>query len=237
MLIKTKAFVLSSLKYNDADIILKCYTEQTGFTSFYLKGILKSKKGKLKKAFFQPNSILELIASHRNKQQLEFVREASPAYHYKNLNLDFNKLTVSTFIREVLLESLKHEDANPELYQFIEQSFILLDTKDFSADFHLFFLLELSKFLGFHPGQPKQGNHFDLEEGVFSNQIITNNFLNKQETELFRQYLGMIFDDKNREKFSNIARRKLLDIMLRYYQAHIDGFSYPKSIKVLHQIY
>ncbi len=53
MLSTTKAIVLSAIKYGDSDLIVKCYT-QLGLKSYMLKGILKSKKGKLKVAYFQP---------------------------------------------------------------------------------------------------------------------------------------------------------------------------------------
>jgi DNA repair protein RecO (recombination protein O) len=53
MISKTNAIVLSKIKYSDNDLIVKCYTEQFGVVSFLLKGVLKSKKGKVKVAFFK----------------------------------------------------------------------------------------------------------------------------------------------------------------------------------------
>ena len=51
MVVTTKAIVLSSIKYADSDLIVKCYTE-LGIKSFLVKRIFRQKKGKLTPAFF-----------------------------------------------------------------------------------------------------------------------------------------------------------------------------------------
>ncbi len=237
MIIKTKAIVLSVIKYNDNDVIVKTFTLETGFTAYYIKGLLKSKKGKLKKAFFQPNALLSLVATHKNKGQLEYIKEASPYYHYKTLNLDFNKLTISTFIREILLESLKNEQADEQLYQYIEKQFIQLDQHKFNPNTHLQFLIELATFLGFQPQTNSSGEYFDMESGIFTNKLPLGIFLNKPETLLLKTLLGMVFATDSTQKLSNFERRKGIEIMLKYYQLHIERFIMPKSLKILSQIY
>ena len=42
--IETKAIVLSSLKYGDTSLIVRCYTEQEGLKSFIAKGVFAKKK-------------------------------------------------------------------------------------------------------------------------------------------------------------------------------------------------
>ena len=59
--ITTKAIVLSSLKYSDTSLIVKCYTEQEGIKSYIIKGVLKAKKGGIKVAYFQPLTQLILV--------------------------------------------------------------------------------------------------------------------------------------------------------------------------------
>jgi len=237
MMIKTKAVVLAVIKYNDNDVIVKAFTEETGFTAYYIKGLLKNKKGKLKKAFFQPNALLHLVATHKNKGQLEYIKEASPYYHYKTINIDFDKLTISTFIREILLESLKNEQADTQLYNFIEKQFIQLDQQDYNANSHLHFLIELTAFLGFKPQTDYSGDYFDMESAVFTNKLPLGVFLNKPETLLLNRLLGMVFATNSSQKLSNSERRKGIEIMLKYYQLHIERFIMPKSLSILSQIY
>ena len=54
MQVSTKAIVLTAIKYGDSSLIVRCYTEQSGSKSYLLRGVLKSKKGKLRPAYFQP---------------------------------------------------------------------------------------------------------------------------------------------------------------------------------------
>ena len=53
MVVSTKAIVISKIKYNDNDLIVKCYSASCGVKSYVIKNALKSKKGKLKPAYFQ----------------------------------------------------------------------------------------------------------------------------------------------------------------------------------------
>jgi len=235
MYIKTKAIVLSIIKYNDNGAVLKAYTDQTGFTTYFIRNFFKSRK--FKKALFQPNALLELLASHKDKGQMEHIKEAHVLYHYKNLHVDYNKLNVSTFLREILLESLKNEQADKELFGFIYNKFVQLDTRDFHPDFHLIFMLELSKYLGFFPDIQTQGKYFDMHNGFFTDEIPPFQYLNKEDTNLFNNFLGTIFAVKNIIKISHKDRNKVLNILLDFYHLHIEQFNRPKSVKVLHKIY
>jgi len=66
MQVTTKAVVLKALKYGDTSLIVKAFTASDGLKSYLLKGVLASKKGKLKTAYFQPLTQLELVANHKN---------------------------------------------------------------------------------------------------------------------------------------------------------------------------
>ena len=237
MLVKTPAVVLAVIKYNDTDAVIKTYTAKTGFTTFFGKGFFKGKKSRQKKALFQPNALLDLQYEHKNKGQLEYIKEASLRYHYKTITLDFDKLNISTFLREILLESLKNEQADETLYNFIEQKFFQLDQENFTPDFHLFFLLQLTRFLGFYPDFQTTGIYFDLQNACFTNQIPLAPYLNESESLLFKHISGMIFATNNDAKLNRRQRKNLLDILMRYYQLHLAQFHLPKSIKILNQIY
>ena len=237
MTIKTKAFILTVIKYNDFDAIIKAYAEKTGFTAYYIKGFFRNKSGKIKRAFFQPGAILDLVAGNKNNGKLEFIREVQPAYHYKNINTDFDKLNTSIFLREILQESLKNEQADSELFQYITNAFIKLDHIDFYPDFHLDFLIKLTQYLGFAPSINTVGTYFDMENGIFTENIYSGNFLNKEDSLLLKEYLGTIFDSNPSIKVDQKQRQKLLQILLDFFQVHIDAFKMPKSIKILSQLY
>ena len=151
MLITTRAIVFGSIKYGEADLIVSCFTEKKGLKSYLLRGILKSKKGKLKASLFQPLTQLELVASHKDKGTLERLREARLLSAYRSLHSHVVKSSVVFFLSEMLRNSVKEEEANPRLYEYLETTLSWFDVHDEFANFHLLFLLKLTKYLGFYP--------------------------------------------------------------------------------------
>ncbi len=237
MLIRSEALVLAVISYNDSDAIVKTYTAETGFAAFYIKGFFKGKKARQKKAIFQPNALIEIQFAYKNKDGLSYVKEAGLIYHYKHLNYDFDKLNVSTFLREVLLESLKNEQADTDLFQFIKQKFIALDQQKFEANFHLFFLVELMQKLGFSPDLGTKGRFFDLMNGQFIDNLPLGPYLKEEESALFKYVLGMIFASKKDMKLAQGQRKTVLDSLMKYYAQHIAQFKIPKSLAVFNQLY
>ena len=154
MLVTTKAIVLSTIKYGDADLIVKCYTQE-GLKSYMLKRILKAKKGKLKAAYFQPLTQLELVAKHNVKGNLNFIKEAKVSYPYSSITFDISKQAIALFLSEILNKSIHEEEVNAPLFEYIETALIWLDTHNNVANFHLLFLVNLTKHLGFYPEKEK----------------------------------------------------------------------------------
>ena len=234
---ETPAIVLSVIKYNDTDAVVKTYTAQTGFTAFFVRGFFKGRKSRHYKATFQPGALLELIFHFKNKGQLERFKDVRLLYHYKNIHQDFDKLNIVTFLREILLESLKNEQGDDKLFQFIFKKFVSLDQEILDPDFHLKFMLQLTQYLGFFPDLQTSGAYFDLQNAVFVEQIPLNPYLNKQETSLFRDFSGMIFATEKYTKLKQSDRKVLIDLLLRFYSHHVSQFNTPNSVKILHQMY
>ena len=60
------------------------------------------------------------------------------------------------FISELLYKTLKEEEANPALFDFLINAIQLLDIKDEGIqNFHLVFLLHYMKYLGIYPFNPE----------------------------------------------------------------------------------
>jgi len=106
MQITTKAIILSSLKYGDTSLIVKAFTASDGLKSYLLRGVLNSKKGKLKTAYFQPLMQLEIVANHKNKGTLERIKEAKVSYHYQTLHAQIAKNAMTLFLAEMLSNSI-----------------------------------------------------------------------------------------------------------------------------------
>ncbi|RZJ69404.1 MAG: DNA repair protein RecO, partial [Flavobacterium sp.] len=151
MLVKTKAIVISSLRYQEKGLIVKCFTESDGLKSYFIRDAFSAKKSNQKVAYFQPLSLLEIEASHKNKGTLEYFKEVKLAHPYHSINTDITKTTIAIFLSEMLHHSIKEEEKNQELYSFLETALLWLDSHDEAANFHLILLLEVTKYLGFYP--------------------------------------------------------------------------------------
>jgi DNA repair protein RecO (recombination protein O) len=149
--ITTKAIVLSSLKYSDTSLIVKCYTEQEGIKSYIIKGILKAKKGGIKVAYFQPLTQLILVANNRSKSSLNTLKEVQILNPYKTIYRDIVKQSVVLFMSEGFSNSIQEEQKNEEFYTYLEAGLIWLDAHDKIANFHLIFFLTAAHFLVFYP--------------------------------------------------------------------------------------
>jgi DNA repair protein RecO (recombination protein O) len=151
MLVKTKAFVLSALKYQEKSLIVKCFTYSDGLKSYFVPNAYSGKKSNQKIAYFQPLTLLEIEAVHKNKGTLEHFREIKLAAAYQTIPMDIVKSTIVIFLSEILHHSIREEAKNTSLFDLIESALLWLDAHDEIANFHLILLLEVTKYLGFYP--------------------------------------------------------------------------------------
>lgn len=238
MSVATKAIVLSSIKYGDTSLIVKAFTASDGIKTYLLKGILSSKKGKVKPAYFQPLTQLEIIANHKNKGTLESIREAKLYCHYQTLHSHLAKNAMTLFLAEMLANSIHEEEANESLYNFLEASLQWLDAHDQVSNFHILFLLRLTRFLGFYPEVGNiRATCFDLLEGEFTDTPSLNPIITDENLIFFKTFLGTNFDDVKSIKMNQKNRQELLQSLVIYYELHLQGFRKPKSLAVLNEVF
>lgn len=237
-LLNTKAIVFSAIKYGDTNLIVKCFTKAEGLKSYMVRGVLKSRKGKLKAAYFQPLTQLELTASHNTKGTLHTIREAHVINPYETIHTSIVKQTILLFLSEVLSTSIQEEEENSQLYGYLESSLLWLDTHTNVSNFHLLFLLNLSRFLGFYPDvfeQDKTG--FNLLEGSFTNATYEATVVSGGALVSFKKLLGIHFDAIENVSFSKKERQIILQLIIRYFELHLDGFKKPKSLAILETVF
>jgi DNA repair protein RecO (recombination protein O) len=141
-------------------------------------------------------------------------------------------------LAETLAYSLYEEEKNPGLYQYIETALVWLDTHERTSNFHILFLLNLTKYLGFYP-ETKDLNYayFDLREGVFTNKKPLNNSVSGEKLIMFKSLIGINFDVVGQLGLNSRSRNLMLDILLDYYELHLPAFKEPKSLNVLKEVF
>ena len=260
MLQQTEAIVLHSFKYGETRLIVDVFTRRAGRLSL-IATMPRSQKGRLKKQYFQPMTLLEVAFDQRPQVQLQALKDARLLTAWSSIPFSPEKLALSLFCAEFLYHALRSEQQNEPLFSYICDAFLWLDMAEQSfANFHLTFLMRLSRFLGFYPNlevsgpqaEPTVGQKsvwdahteepfslmFDLREGRFCAEApLHRDFLPPQEARLIRLLMRMDFPTMHLFKFSRHDRNRIVEVLLAYYQLHIPQFPELKSFQVLRELW
>lgn len=240
MLVKTKAIVLHSFKYGESKLIIDLLTAGYGRQAC-IATVGKSPKGKLKKQYFQPLFILEVILDMRQRVRLQHIKEARVDVPFSSIPFSPSKLSLSMFTAEFLRYATKQEQADELTYAYVENSIRWLDECDgHFANFHLVFMMRLSKFLGFYPNLEdfSPGSRFDLRASCFRTDVpLHNDYLPPEEAEKMNLLLRMNYPTMHLYKMTRAERNRMADVILRYYQIHIPDFPELKSIPILKELF
>lgn len=236
MQIKSQAIVLSALRYQEKSLIVKCFTQHFGLKTYFVRNAFSAKNKVLNNAYFQPLNQLQLDATHKNKGSLEYINDLKLIYPYQSISVEFYKSAVSIFLAEVLSYTIKEEQPNDKLFLFLTTSLKWFDEHEFSVDFHLWFLLQYTKFLGFYPDDSsKDLLYFNPNEGSFTMHFTPNCFT-EDDTELFKKLFEISLNE-SKIKLTNKERKQLLKHLLCYYELHVIGFKPVKSVDVLADLF
>ncbi len=237
---ETRAIVLNHLKYSDNSAIAHFYTEKFGRLSVMIRHS-KSKKSISKKSILQPFFLLKLTIQYKQNREIQQCKEMNNSPIFNDIPFNIVKSSIVMFLVEFLTKVLKEEEANPALFEFLHSSIQLFDqTNVGSANFHLIFLYELSKFLGFYPNDnyTDENCYFNLKEGNYSNFKEADYIsLNSQQSKLLNQISISGFQSLDKLELSRNQRMTLLNALISYYKFHLPEISKIKSLEVLNQVF
>ena len=238
MLVSTEAISLNYIKYSETSIIVKCFTKSNGIKSYLLKGIRTSKKKKINIGFFQPLTQLELDANHRNNGNLESIRSVKIINPYKTIHLDIVKNCIVMFLSEVLSKSIKEEEKNFALFNFLKHSMVWLDQSERFSNFHIHFLIKLLTFLGISPDLSNQNfDSFNMIDGIFCQYDRSEYCVEGEIVSHFKIFLGTDFDNQVKEVNTSVKRKKLIEFLIKYMQIHLSDFKRPTSLNILYELF
>jgi DNA repair protein RecO (recombination protein O) len=220
MLQKTRGIVLRYTRFKETSIIVTIFTEAFGTHAYIVNNVRSSKPG-TKMALYQPLTLLDLVVYHRPNQSIARIKELKCIYPYQTLSQDIRKSSVMLFLGEALNKSLKEESHPQDLFEFIQRSFITLDHLSHGIEnFHLLFLLKLSRYLGFGANRADE---------LFIDTLAKNLQTENISTLLSADYTSPL-------QLTLPQRRQALDALLALYASHIDSFSEMKSVDVIREL-
>ena len=236
MLISTRGIVIRNVKYSESSVISKIYTRTLGMQSYMIQGI-HGAKAAIKPSLLQAMTLLDLVAYHNKLKDLHRLKEARPAPVLESLPFDVNKSSIGLFMSEIIYKTIREEEPNEPLFDFIEECIIYLDESETTQPLlPVFFMLELSKHLGFYPHNniDEDNYYFHLKEGYFSpNSGIENEVISPPHSKYLSLLLECTLETLKDLHIPKTSRQILLENLCTYYSLHIEGFSHVKSLQVL----
>lgn len=220
MLHKTRGVVFRFTKYGDTSVIVTIFTAGFGLQTYIVNGV-RSKSTKSKIALYQPLTLLDLVVYYKENAPIKRIKETQCFHPYQTLHTDIRKSTLAMFINEVLNKIVKEESHAEELCEFLIASLITLDTLQENVEnFHLIFLLKLSRFLGFGAGNINEVLGWRITDTTIENALAKL----------------ITADYGDNVPLTNEHRRELLALLIAFYNDHTQMLGEMKSIQVLREI-
>ncbi|MDR0659576.1 MAG: DNA repair protein RecO [Prevotellaceae bacterium] len=240
MIHKLKAVVLHSIKYKESSSIIYLYTNGFGRQTYLINGA-RSGKNKAKSNLFHPLFLLDVEAYHNPKSDIQRIKECQLSIPLQNVPFSLTKSSLALFISELLYKVVREEEANLELFDFIYHSILMLDELEEGVpNFHLHFLAQLSKYLGFYPNRTKQEDsaYFDIKTGEFC--VLRPRhplFFSTENTVLLSRLIELSASQLFQLELNRHQRQSFLNSMMEFYGFHFENLSQLRSLLVLNEVF
>ncbi|MDD3859762.1 MAG: DNA repair protein RecO [Bacteroidales bacterium] len=239
MTTKTEVIVLNKVKYSDNSFIVNLFSKDIGKFAALIY-ISKSAKNGIKPALFSPLNIIETEVKIKDSRNIQSLINCNNILSPNNINTDLAKTSIALFIAEILLKTIKEEEPNPNLFEFIKATVLKLNqTTNNIFDLHLFFMRDFAKISGFGMtcNYCTETPYFNLKEGMFLPLFTCNEeSLNLEDSLCMEKLLKSEHDNLNRI-FNYKIRTNLIERLLQYYKYHIHEFGNLNSIKILQEVF
>lgn len=237
---KGRGVVLHTLKYGDSSMIVYLLTDVGGRRSYMVQGVRSARGRGSKLALFQPMFAVEFEGLESARMQMHRFREVRSGIVLQSLPFDVRKSTIALFMAEVLYRLVKESEPNEALFDFVWGSTAALDTLDEGvANFHLWFLANLSRFLGFCPGNDYRNDWwFDIREGLYvPDRPLHAAILTQENARILRDFMECDVRYLAEIGLNRFQRVDFLSSLLTYYGYHLDAIHAVQSVRVLQEVF
>ena len=237
---KLKGIILNTFRFKETSLICHIYTTDFGRKAYIFNGVRKE-RSKGKSAMLQPLFMLDMDVLQNNKAEIQRVKEFRLEYAYQSIPFHPVKSSLAFFISEVLYKLLREEQPNPQLFEFLHSALIALDVMDEGIyNFHLYLLVQLTKYLGLRPSMLEMGTpaFFDLKSGeVTPIEPKHPTYMSRRLTACFEQLYYVGIGNLAEVKMSRAERRELIDKMVEFFGIHFGSTIELKSLAVVHELF
>lgn len=237
---KARGIVLNSLKYGDSAMVVHLLTDALGRQSYMVQGVRSNRGRGSKLALFQPMFALEFEGLTSSRQQMHRFREVQSGIVLQRMPFDVRRSTIALFMAEVLYRLVKESEPDSQLFDFVWESIGALDRMEEGvANFHLWFLVNLSRFLGFYPGNEyTSGAWFDACEGSYTVQKPPHaTVMTPENARLMNDFVECDVRCLAEIGLNRAQRSAFLEALLTYYGYHLDAIHAVQSVRILQEVF
>ena len=237
---KGRGIVLHTLKYGDSSRVAFLLTDVGGRRSDKVQGVRSHSGRGSKLALFQPMFPLEFEGLSSPRQQMDRFREVRAGFPLQSVPFDVRKSTMALFMAEVLYRLVRESEPNAALFDFAWNSTAALDALDTGvANFHLWFLSQLSCLLGFRPGNEyRPGAWFDIREGLYTlTRPPHPGVMTQENSALLNRLLECDVRHLGDIPLGRAQRTEFLNALLTYFGYHLDAVSAIQSVHILKEVF
>jgi len=232
MIYQTNGIILHRFMHSDSKMIVKIYTELFGTVSYLC---FRSSAKKKYNYLFDAMSLVEITAERKPKSNFDYIKEIKILGRVNTHDFDIAKSSVSLFLNEILYQILFDAAEDKSLFGFLFTNLSHFFAENLHPDFHLRFLLALTRELGFCPedNYSPETMCFNIEKSSFEANILFS-----KEEQMLGTYLHHLLNQdvilsESPQAIPYVWRNLLLDTILKYYTSHISNLSQIKSHEIL----
>jgi DNA repair protein RecO (recombination protein O) len=242
---KARGIVLHTVKYGDSSLVVYLLTDLLGRQTYMVQGVRSSRGHGNRGALLQPMFVLEFEGLETPRAEMHRMREVRAAVPLRSVPFDVRKSTVALFMAEMLYRLVRAVEPNSPLFDFVLGAVEALDPMEQGvADFHLRFMVGLSRHLGFFPGNEwAPGHRFDIREGLFTPIMPRHgSVFSHENSELLAVLMDMPdFGAENPPStfpaLNRTRRVDFLNAMLAYFGYHLDAGRDIRSVDILREVF
>ena len=191
-------------------------------------------------ALLQPMFAVEFEGLQSQKMSMHRMKDLVPGIVLQSTPFDVRKSTMALFMAEVLYRLVKESEPAEGLFDFVWGSVEALDTLDEGiANFHLWFLANLSRPLGFSPdNEYSDGDYLDIRDGHFTAiQLMRSESLSPDNARILHDMLECDVRYLGEIGLNRTQRVEFLEAMLKYYSYHLDTIRSVESLRILQEVF
>lgn len=245
MLLSTQAIVLHTTPFSETSVIAQVFTRQLGLKTYISKGA-RGGRGKGRTALLQPMRQLDMVVYDTPKKDINHIKEMQMSHPANGNTISTLRTSLLFFMNEVLYKTLRADEPNQPLFDYVDKAISDLDNGQPDAAFPIQYLLMVARYLGIEPydNYSMHERVFNMNEGrfqsspsmVYLSEHPQARFFNVEQSQHLHQYLSALHSNEPMPTLSLQQRRGLIDYLLDYYQAHLPSFKNFQSHHVLHEV-